>query len=254
MGAKIDRLNGQNYSDNLIDNLLSFNESATYSVSSGTGSAIIDTSVAFKGNSSLKIQNTDPTNDLVITQSTQNSIITQTGVYGVSLFILKTEVDEFMTLELRVFQNAVLFDTQTFVLGSETTEDDINNTWVRFDCFEDYNFVVNDKVTFTWNLKGKAGTSLLNTTIWVDGMMIYRKSRLNNIPPSYIESVFNKTLQSSNVLLDNLTVNQYNLLSLNTAPSSASDTGYLGQILIDGDYVYVCTATNTWKRVAITTW
>jgi hypothetical protein len=37
-------------------------------------------------------------------------------------------------------------------------------------------------------------------------------------------------------------------------PSSAADTGTTGQIAWDGSFVYVCTATNTWKRVAIATW
>lgn len=37
-------------------------------------------------------------------------------------------------------------------------------------------------------------------------------------------------------------------------PSSASDTGVAGTIAWDASYIYVCTATNTWKRVAIATW
>ena len=37
-------------------------------------------------------------------------------------------------------------------------------------------------------------------------------------------------------------------------PSSASDTGNQGDICWDSSYVYVCTATNTWKRSAIATW
>jgi hypothetical protein len=37
-------------------------------------------------------------------------------------------------------------------------------------------------------------------------------------------------------------------------PASASDTGTQGQIAWDADYIYVCTATDTWKRVAIATW
>ncbi len=37
-------------------------------------------------------------------------------------------------------------------------------------------------------------------------------------------------------------------------PSSASDTGSAGEICWDASYVYVCTATNTWKRTAISTW
>lgn len=47
---------------------------------------------------------------------------------------------------------------------------------------------------------------------------------------------------------------KYSLSALNTAPSSAGDTGTTGEIRIDADYIYICTATNTWKRVAISTW
>lgn len=37
-------------------------------------------------------------------------------------------------------------------------------------------------------------------------------------------------------------------------PSSATDTGALGEICWDSSYVYVCIAENTWKRTAIATW
>lgn len=37
-------------------------------------------------------------------------------------------------------------------------------------------------------------------------------------------------------------------------PASAGATGKAGSIVWDADYIYVCTATNTWKRVAIATW
>lgn len=39
-----------------------------------------------------------------------------------------------------------------------------------------------------------------------------------------------------------------------SAPASASATGTAGQIAYDSGFLYVCTATNTWKRVAIATW
>lgn len=38
------------------------------------------------------------------------------------------------------------------------------------------------------------------------------------------------------------------------APATASSTGDKGTITWDSSYIYVCVATNTWKRVAITTW
>jgi hypothetical protein len=37
-------------------------------------------------------------------------------------------------------------------------------------------------------------------------------------------------------------------------PASASDTGTAGEICWDADYIYVCTATDTWKRTTISTW
>ena len=39
-----------------------------------------------------------------------------------------------------------------------------------------------------------------------------------------------------------------------TAPSSATATGTAGDIRYDASYVYICTATNTWVRAALTTW
>ena len=46
----------------------------------------------------------------------------------------------------------------------------------------------------------------------------------------------------------------FNLSALNTAPASSASIGIVGQIRIDANHIYICTAVNTWKRVAITTW
>lgn len=40
----------------------------------------------------------------------------------------------------------------------------------------------------------------------------------------------------------------------NPVPASASAYGLPGMIAWDSSYIYVCTAVNTWKRVAIATW
>ncbi len=44
------------------------------------------------------------------------------------------------------------------------------------------------------------------------------------------------------------------ILEDDQTPASASDTGTTGMIRWDANYIYVCVATNTWKRVAIATW
>jgi hypothetical protein len=51
-----------------------------------------------------------------------------------------------------------------------------------------------------------------------------------------------------------LVTGQMDLAALNTAPTSAIDTGVLGEIRWAADYVYLCTATDTWVRAALATW
>jgi len=50
-----------------------------------------------------------------------------------------------------------------------------------------------------------------------------------------------------------VTSTQYRLSALNTAPTTSTSTGTLGEIRIDGTAIYVCTATNTWVRALLTT-
>jgi hypothetical protein len=47
--------------------------------------------------------------------------------------------------------------------------------------------------------------------------------------------------------------NRIRIATANT-PASAGATGTTGEIAWDADYIYVCTAANTWKRTAISTW
>jgi hypothetical protein len=67
--------------------------------------------------------------------------------------------------------------------------------------------------------------------------------RGNNFDSGYKLDVLG-TIQSS----------QFKLNALNTAPANATATGTVGEIRVDASYIYICTATNTWKRSAITTW
>ena len=60
-------------------------------------------------------------------------------------------------------------------------------------------------------------------------------------------------VQISNSLQLNGASNVFRIVNSQT-PASASATGSVGTITWDSSYIYVCTATNTWKRVAIATW
>ena len=48
----------------------------------------------------------------------------------------------------------------------------------------------------------------------------------------------------------------YNVVNINTSktPASAGATGTLGDFCWDSSYLYLCTASNTWRRVAHATW
>jgi hypothetical protein len=39
-----------------------------------------------------------------------------------------------------------------------------------------------------------------------------------------------------------------------SAPATATSTGRAGQVAYDASYIYICTATNTWRRALISTW
>jgi len=53
---------------------------------------------------------------------------------------------------------------------------------------------------------------------------------------------------TGNVIVSNLRFNT------SVTPASSTATGTTGAIQYDANYIYICTATNTWKRVAISTW
>jgi hypothetical protein len=55
-------------------------------------------------------------------------------------------------------------------------------------------------------------------------------------------------------IFGDLTTGQYKLAAMNSAPSSASATGTLGEIRVTSTHIYVCIATNTWVRAALSSW
>ncbi len=63
---------------------------------------------------------------------------------------------------------------------------------------------------------------------------------------------FNKT--SNNVSIANTLGTAQLTITASNPPATALATGVAGTIAWDTNYIYVCIATNTWKRVAIATW
>ena len=83
----------------------------------------------------------------------------------------------------------------------------------------------------------------------------------DNLRESFVKINSNfANLSSPGITVGNLITTGYanvtsNLIASGSyVPSSASATGVAGTIIWDADYVYICVATNTWKRSALTTW
>jgi len=98
-------------------------------------------------------------------------------------------------------------------------------------------------ISQTWNTTGNPKAILLNLTNTASGATARPfEVQISSSPVMFVDKA------------GAVTSTKFCLSALNTAPSSASDTGTLGEIRVDANYIYICTATNTWKRVAIATW
>ncbi len=92
-------------------------------------------------------------------------------------------------------------------------------------------------------LGANSTTTSLNTSN-ASGSLLFN---INNATKLTIASTGNVTSTGT------ITATQFKLSALNTAPSSASDTGTTGEIRIVNGFIYVCVSTNTWQRAAIST-
>lgn len=61
--------------------------------------------------------------------------------------------------------------------------------------------------------------------------------------------------QSCSSSLDNYFQSDGDTLRMSTlrTPASSSASGYVGEWCADASYIYICTASNTWKRCALST-
>jgi hypothetical protein len=71
-----------------------------------------------------------------------------------------------------------------------------------------------------------------------------------------IDTYQNVEIPHGNLILANdLTMTAGDLIiTTPTTPASATATGTIGTVAWDTNYMYVCVATDTWKRSAIATW
>lgn len=84
-----------------------------------------------------------------------------------------------------------------------------------------------------------------NIEFWVDG---------NTTDFTSGTKVLSLDTDGSATFSGNATAVKYFVSTLNTAPSSATDTGTTGEIRFTTGYIYLCISTNVWVRTQLTTW
>jgi hypothetical protein len=81
---------------------------------------------------------------------------------------------------------------------------------------------------------------------WLDDASARLRFDYGNLYPAF-------TVQDPDA--DNVAPVFFNKLQFGSyPPANASDTGVAGTITYNANYIYVCVATNTWKRAALNTW
>ena len=175
---------GKSQSDNIIDELLTFNETSTWTTV-GTGSANVSVSNYFNGSGSLYIENNDPAQDLTVANSTQATTIDIDGSYWLSLVFYKNLPNIILDGDVLIFKNNVLFNTQSFRFGSNTTDDDTNEVWARFVSDQPFTFTKQDVITFSFKIYGIPDYTLPTSGMFVDGIKLERNDANNSFPTAY---------------------------------------------------------------------
>lgn len=183
MAVLINSDKGRNYAKNVLSPVLNF-VSGTWTVSAGTGTATRFKNVVFSGEQSLKLENTDPVNDLIVSNTNQDSVIKDTGNYQLSWYCLKADALEPISGKVMVYKNAAFLDTQTFTLGSADADLDIDEKWQRFQSDTEYSLLADDVITFQFVINGSA-TVKPNISLWFDGIMLNKANRQNITAPLY---------------------------------------------------------------------
>lgn len=127
----------------------------------------------------------------------------------------------------------------TFLLGSSTVINgtvDINNT---------------ADISGNTTIGGTLGVTGLST---LDSLSVTNNTTIGGTLTLGSTSISGSGITTGTILSTGTVAASFLATDPSNAPASATATGTAGSIVADADYIYVCTATDTWKRVAIATW
>jgi hypothetical protein len=153
--------------------------------------------------------------------------------------------------------------TGNLVGGNANISTSVNTPLVVADNITVGNISTTGNLTVTGNIEPGNVVSiglLRGLTVQADGNLVGGNANIStsvntvtvnasNVAATRITATGNVTVARLNTV-GNLSVG--NTLSSLTQTKAANAAGIAGEICWDGDYIYVCTATNTWKRAALT--
>lgn len=108
--------------------------------------------------------------------------------------------------------------------------------------------------SFTGNLNLANNANFNGTVSIAAGATASGSTKTVNIGTAGLSGSISNVNIGSTTGASNTTFGGNVIFAKTATPASATATGTTGTIVWDANYVYVCTATNTWKRTAISTW
>lgn len=233
---------------------------AILTAASGTGLLITDNNAGYlTGTASLRINNVSGTsNGIRVEQNSTGYGLAVGGVLGVNIDASYPSTTAPAGIGFKTSRD--LYDGAGFTSGSVTG---------FISGYRSVNSGSTSPTTLTNFYHFRANG---NTTAWADPTKLF----ITNQYGLYIDSLSSYTSNSWGIYQTGSSDKNYfagnvgvgttsptekfdvnsDTMRLRTAktPASASDTCDQGEIAWDADYVYVCVATNTWKRSGLATW
>jgi len=220
--------------DGVVDGSVSFNGSADVTISTTYNDADI-TALAAMAGTGLVARTAANTYAQRSVTATASSGITVTNADGVSGNITINVA----SASTNAANNLVIRDASGDFAANEITADLIGG-------------VTGDVVgNVTGNLTGSA--SQVDTVTASSANAAYHLTMVDQ----HNTVANNETINTDQSLTYNPSTNRLKTkleLQTDAAPASATATGTVGEIRYDTNYIYICVATDTWKRAAISTW
>ena len=169
------------YGENIVNKFMTFDSTATWNITAGSGSAEHSTEQVFNGTKGLKISNIDVSKPLTTNYTTTSigTTINTNGNYFISFYVMNSQ-DEEITGRCRIYKNAVLDQNIEFTV----TADD-EDKYIQF--FGYFPYSATDELTYDFVVDANSGSAYASNTIYIDGFGIYQDNRDLVYPPYYVK-------------------------------------------------------------------